>query len=454
MSELATPALKESGATMAQGMDAGAMGSFGAQAQDAGAQAAGGEQSHGETADSGVAGEGTEIPYRAEMEESFGQDFGDVRVHTGPRANAAAKALGAHAYAVGNNIAFAAPGAPKKSLLAHELTHVVQQRGGGAAKPQAKENAGTIDKSGEGEAEAVESAVGGGKKAASALEGGVAKQGSPQLKSGKAISRSESGAPFTFGMSFSPEGMEKTYEYKLWDSKFEVPIPAVPGLNFKIAPSVKLVGGGGVNWHEKALEAKFNVLGNVQMGFSYGQGDIAEVYGVMEAKAEGGFNYKKLGGSSEHHEPAAGGAHPAPAGGAHPAPAGAAPAVAAPVKAEPKEAKSWSLDGGIALSTNFRVGVELGGGWVDWGFDFGKCEIGKLTGLSWKDGSFDRGAVGWEWGAKPKEFFAAVNKGIEKAKQLKRAGQQALKTGMDQAKRTGQAIYNSGAAAANWIASW
>lgn len=448
MSELAAPALKESaGADMAQGMDAGGMGSFGPQAA--------GPESHGEAADAGLSGEGEEIPHREEMEESFGEDFGDVRAHTGPKANKAAKGLGAHAYAVGNNVAFANGGKPKKALVAHELTHVVQQRAGGGGKPQAKANAGEIDKSGEGEAEAVESAVGSGKKASSALEGGTAKQGSPQLKAGKGIARSESGAPFTFGMSFSPEGMEKTYEYKIWDSKFEVPIPAVPGLNFKIAPSVKVVGGAGVNWHEKALEAKLNVLGNVQMGFSYGHSELAEVYGVMEAKAEGGFNYKKLGGGGgEHggeHAPGAGGEH-APAGEAHAAPAAAAPAKApAPEKTE---AKSWSLEGGIGLSTNFRVGIELAGGWVDWGFDFGKCDIGKLTGLAWKDGSFDRSAVGWEWGAKPKEFFATMNRAIQKAKDLKRMGQAAMKQGLDKAKQTGQAVFNTGAAAVEWISSW
>ncbi len=426
---------------MAQGMDAGAMGSFGPQAE--------GPQTEGKAADEGVEGEGEEIPHREEMEESFGQDFGDVRAHTGPKANKAAKGLGAHAYAVGNNVAFAGGGKPKKSLVAHELTHVVQQRAGGA-KPQAKAGgAGEIDKSGEGEAEAVESAVGGGKKASSALDGGVAKQGSPQLKAGKGIARSESGAPFTFGMSFSPEGMEKTYEYKIWDSKFEVPIPAVPGLNFKIAPSVKVVGGAGVNWHEKALEAKLNVLGNVQMGFSYGHSELAEVYGVMEAKAEGGFNYKKLGGGGgEHHAGAA------PAGGAHPAPAPAAAHPAPAKEPEKTEAKSWSLEGGINLSTNFRVGIELAGGWVDWGFDFGKCDIGKLTGLAWKDGSFDRSAVGWEWGAKPKEFFATVNRAIEKAKQLKRAGQEALKQGLNKAKQAGNAVFSTGAAAVDWISSW
>lgn len=241
-----------------------------------------------DAAAAGFAGGGQEIPYRAEMEKSFGQDFSGVRAHTDGAAQNASKELGANAYAVGNNVAFGLS-TPDKSLVAHELTHVLQQSNGGAgAGPQAKGagDIGGIDKSGEHEAEAVEGAVKSGKPALSALQGGKASGGGPALKAGKGIARSEHGAPFTFGMSFSPEAMEKTYEYNLWNSKFEVPIPAVPGLNFKIAPSVKVVGGGGVNWHHKALEAKLGVLGNVQMGFSYGHSELAEVYGVMEAKAE------------------------------------------------------------------------------------------------------------------------------------------------------------------------
>ncbi|MFI9386608.1 DUF4157 domain-containing protein [Kutzneria sp. NPDC052558] len=70
---------------------------------------------------------------RSTMAARFGQDFGDVRVHTDAAAAASAKALGARAYTVGRHIAFNAdsyaPGTPTgKRLLAHELTHVVQQR--------------------------------------------------------------------------------------------------------------------------------------------------------------------------------------------------------------------------------------------------------------------------------------------------------------------------------------
>lgn len=74
------------------------------------------------------------------MESRFGHDFGGVRVHAGSQASASARAVRALAYTVGNDIVFG-PGryAPSESsgrrLLAHELTHVIQQTGGGGAMP-------------------------------------------------------------------------------------------------------------------------------------------------------------------------------------------------------------------------------------------------------------------------------------------------------------------------------
>lgn len=71
---------------------------------------------------------------RAFMEPRFGQDFRDVRVHTDATAAQSAAAIGAYAFTLGRHIAFA-PGqyAPATEsgtrLLAHELTHVAQQRG-------------------------------------------------------------------------------------------------------------------------------------------------------------------------------------------------------------------------------------------------------------------------------------------------------------------------------------
>lgn len=72
---------------------------------------------------------------RADMEGRLGHDFSDVRVHTDSRASDSAKAVSAHAYTVGSNIVFQRdaydPGSDSgKHMLAHELTHVVQQRSG------------------------------------------------------------------------------------------------------------------------------------------------------------------------------------------------------------------------------------------------------------------------------------------------------------------------------------
>src|SRR5262249_7152974 len=71
---------------------------------------------------------------RAFFEPRFGRDFGHVRAHTDTRADEAARAVHAHAFTAGHHVVFAAgryapQTAPGRNLLAHELTHVVQQHG-------------------------------------------------------------------------------------------------------------------------------------------------------------------------------------------------------------------------------------------------------------------------------------------------------------------------------------
>ena len=70
---------------------------------------------------------------RAFMEPRFGHNFGKVRVHKDARASESAKAVNALAYTVGSDLVFDPlfyrPGTDAgRALLAHELTHVVQQR--------------------------------------------------------------------------------------------------------------------------------------------------------------------------------------------------------------------------------------------------------------------------------------------------------------------------------------
>ncbi len=72
---------------------------------------------------------------RGFMESRFGQDFGDVRIHTDSKASDSARSVNAQAYTVGSDIVFQSgkfqpDSNDGKQMLAHELTHVVQQRNG------------------------------------------------------------------------------------------------------------------------------------------------------------------------------------------------------------------------------------------------------------------------------------------------------------------------------------
>ena len=72
---------------------------------------------------------------RAFFEPRFGESFAGVRVHDDARAQTLARAVDARAFTVGRDVVFGAGQlAPEttsgKRLLAHELTHVVQQTGG------------------------------------------------------------------------------------------------------------------------------------------------------------------------------------------------------------------------------------------------------------------------------------------------------------------------------------
>jgi Domain of unknown function (DUF4157) len=79
-------------------------------------------------------GEPLSATSREFFEPRFGHDFGSVRIHRNAQAAASARAVSAQAYTVGNKIVFGEGKYQPESnsgreLLAHELTHVVQQSG-------------------------------------------------------------------------------------------------------------------------------------------------------------------------------------------------------------------------------------------------------------------------------------------------------------------------------------
>jgi nucleoid-associated protein YgaU len=104
-----------------------------------------------------TSGSPTQIPYRKEMEAAFGEDFSDVKSYLGRGSNL--ESLNANAATSGERVAFAGS-SPDKKQVAHELTHVVQQRRSG--DPQVKSPLSPVDDASEQEAERVSASAAAG----------------------------------------------------------------------------------------------------------------------------------------------------------------------------------------------------------------------------------------------------------------------------------------------------
>jgi Domain of unknown function (DUF4157) len=84
-------------------------------------------------------GHGMDHSTRGRMESAFGADFSGVRIHTDTRADGLNQSLSARAFTTGQDVFFRqgeySPGTSSgRELLAHELTHVVQQNGDGISR--------------------------------------------------------------------------------------------------------------------------------------------------------------------------------------------------------------------------------------------------------------------------------------------------------------------------------
>jgi hypothetical protein len=115
------------------------------------------------------------------MGTAMGYDFNDVHVHTSPEADALNRDLSAQAFTTGNDIYFRegayAPNSPSgQELLAHEMTHVVQQSSGlagGGAKMTVNAPDDEYEKKADAVAQAVTNAPGAGQM------GGIQRQEIP-----------------------------------------------------------------------------------------------------------------------------------------------------------------------------------------------------------------------------------------------------------------------------------
>jgi hypothetical protein len=142
---------------------------------------------------------------RARMEAAFGTHFGGVRVHTTPEAARVAHGLGASAFTLGNDIAFAAgeyrPGSLwGDALLAHELAHTEQQRGATRSEeaPSVRRNAVLEADASSAAAGALARLIGGRGRRPTVQRGGLALQrcgGTPPSASRRTTSPAGGAAP-------------------------------------------------------------------------------------------------------------------------------------------------------------------------------------------------------------------------------------------------------------------
>lgn len=101
--------------------------------------------------DSKVSGNSFNGASRSFMEKRFGVDFSDVKIHTGDRADELSRSINARAFTHGRDLFFANQQFDPetntgKRLLAHELTHVVQQRNEIRRDPPTDEEKAEADK--------------------------------------------------------------------------------------------------------------------------------------------------------------------------------------------------------------------------------------------------------------------------------------------------------------------
>jgi hypothetical protein len=385
----------------------------------------GGNESAADVAEQGFAGAAQELPYRQQLEQQFGVPLDGVQTYTDGAAARATSRLGAQAYAAGNQVAFASPN-PDMSLVAHELTHVLQQTGTGT--DVGARGGGGVETAGEPEAERVEAAVRAGRPVRSALDVDPRKVSAqagargpgPALKragQGPALSVSPSA-----GLTFSSEGFDlaiggsagnrrRSDPFTLWRAP-RVSVPTgVPLLFAFFQPAITAGISGGVQWSRNVARAEFQVAGSVGVGLEYGVPNIATIDGMIDARARGRLTVES--GRAVEGLPNAQNRNNTSIVGA------------------------LALDAGISLNVNVLSQTVLT-------FELGRMEIGSFTGIHNVNGRMMR-RPGWQWSPAVQAFLRSVKAGIDRARaqarRFVREGTNWLLNPVGQGLRTGAAAY-------------
>jgi hypothetical protein len=149
------------------------------------------------------------------FESSLGADLSSVRIHTSAESAAAASAVGAKAYAMGNDIHFGAgqydpSSSSGQHLLAHEVAHTVQQSGGIGRKAQFKLDVSSTCDSFEIEADHAADAMVAGRAATVSGASGLARK--VQREPASVAELEEAGNSAQEEASLSPLAIDQTHE--------------------------------------------------------------------------------------------------------------------------------------------------------------------------------------------------------------------------------------------------
>ena len=198
---------------------------------------------------------GDELPahLRGKFEQSLGTDLSTVRVHTGTASQQAAQAVGARAYAIGNDIHFGAhqydpESASGQELIAHEVAHTVQQQGGTSAQQNKLE----VSQPGDAlEAEA-------DRAAASMVRGAPVAVTSGGLSIARKKSKDDKGDKGKDGK----DGKEKKPKYPAWENeKVNIPVGPIGDLTYDFKSGKGTFGKKGEGKKERKF---FDIDKNLQ----------------------------------------------------------------------------------------------------------------------------------------------------------------------------------------------
>ena len=150
-------------------------------------------------------GQSLEGGVKSRMENAFGHDFSQVRVHTDAHAAGLSSSLNARAFTVGHDVAFGTgeyqPGTMMgDALIAHELAHVVQQQGAVSYSQQQSQGSEPLEDEADRAAVGAVMSTWGGKEAGSH----ISPQMLPQLKSGLGLRRCSRDPKFSSAKCSNP----------------------------------------------------------------------------------------------------------------------------------------------------------------------------------------------------------------------------------------------------------